>query len=217
MAEASAKTPQLHRWLVRIEQGDLSAREELLQSVGHRLERLAHKMLARFPKVRRWADSDDVLQNSLLRLLRALEQVRPDSMRAFYGLAAEQMRRELLDLARKFALATRVGVGQPRLTLSDSQLPTPKTMAAEDDPAELEVWERFHEAVLQLPVEEREVVSLIFYHGWSQAKIAELFQVDERTVRRRWRSACLQLQTQLKGRFPGGTSDVSSSSQAAPQ
>ena len=27
---------------------------------------------------------------------------------------------------------------------------------------------------------------LTFYHGWTQAEIAELFQVDERTIRRRW-------------------------------
>jgi RNA polymerase sigma factor (sigma-70 family) len=38
-------------------------------------------------------------------------------------------------------------------------------------------------------VQEREVVGLIFYHGWTQAQTAELFGVDERTVRRRWRSA----------------------------
>jgi RNA polymerase sigma factor (sigma-70 family) len=42
----------------------------------------------------------------------------------------------------------------------------------------------------RLPAEEREVVGLVFYHGWTQAQIAELFAVDERTVRRRWRRAC---------------------------
>ena len=37
------------------------------------------------------------------------------------------------------------------------------------------------------------MVGLVFYHGWTQAQIAELFQVDERTIRRRWQSACLRL------------------------
>jgi RNA polymerase sigma-70 factor (ECF subfamily) len=67
-----------------------------------RLERLARKMLRRFPGVHRWAETGDVLQNALLRLLRALQEVRPESVRGFFGLVAEQMRRELLDLARHF-------------------------------------------------------------------------------------------------------------------
>jgi hypothetical protein len=54
-------------------------------------------MLRGFPAVQRWADTRDVLQASLLRLLHALEEVRPSSSRDFFGLAAEQIRRELLD------------------------------------------------------------------------------------------------------------------------
>jgi DNA-directed RNA polymerase specialized sigma24 family protein len=33
----------------------------------------------------------------------------------------------------------------------------------------------------------------VFYHGWTQVKIAELFGVDERTIRRRWATACDRL------------------------
>jgi RNA polymerase sigma-70 factor (ECF subfamily) len=65
-------------------------------------------------------------------------------------------------------------------------------MALQDfDP---ERWILFHEAVDRLPIEEREVVGLRFYHGWKQKHIAELFQVDVRTVRRRWSSAREKLQ-----------------------
>ena len=56
--------------------------------------------------------------------------------------------------------------------------------------------------VSQLPVEQREVVGLVFYHGWTQAKIAELFGVDERTIRRRWSSACQKVR-ELVGGIPG--------------
>lgn len=49
-----------------------------------------------------------------------------------------------------------------------------------------------------LPTDEREVVGLIFYHGWSQEEVAELFQVTERTVRRWWQSARLKLHERLK-------------------
>ena len=66
-------------------------------------------MLGRFPNVRRWADTDDVLQNAQLRLLHALETVRPDSTRRFFGLAAKQIRWELIDLARHFYGAEGIG------------------------------------------------------------------------------------------------------------
>jgi RNA polymerase sigma-70 factor (ECF subfamily) len=202
MCTTPPQTWQLHQWLLRIDEGDLAAREELFRSVGDRLERLARKMLDRFASVRRWADTGDILQNALVRLLRALREVRPESMRAFYGLAAEQMRRELLDLARHFAAAARADHPLP----NDSQLATSGAVAGEGDPGELELWQHFHQAVRELPAPEREVMSLTYYHGWSQAQIAELFQVDERTIRRRWRAACLQLQTRLNGQFPGGAS-----------
>jgi RNA polymerase sigma-70 factor (ECF subfamily) len=57
--------------LNHIRQGDTTASDELLRSVCGRLETLARKMLRGFPKVRRWAQTDDVLQNALMRLLRS--------------------------------------------------------------------------------------------------------------------------------------------------
>ena len=64
---------------------------------------------------------------------------------------------------------------------------------AAPEASDADQWMRFHEAVDQLPAEEREVVGLVFYHGWTQGRIAELFQVDERTIRRRWASACRKI------------------------
>src|SRR5438445_5611148 len=95
-------TVQLLGWLERMRAGDLTAREALFGHVCERLRRLTRKMLKGYPGVQRWAETDDVLQNALLRLLRALQEVWPASTREFFGLAAEQMRRELLDLARHF-------------------------------------------------------------------------------------------------------------------
>jgi RNA polymerase sigma factor (sigma-70 family) len=109
-----------------------------------------------------------------------------------------------VDLARHFARAARGGADHAYPLPNDSQLATSGELARESDPGELELWQHFHEAVLELPAPEREVMSLTYYHGWSQCQIAELFQVDERTIRRRWRAACLQLQTRLNGQFPGG-------------
>ncbi len=194
------ETVQLNDWLDRWRAGDLRARDELVRAALPRLELLARKMLRRFPNVRPLNDTQDVLQNAVLRLLRSLQQVDPPpaNTRAFFGLAAMEIRRVLLDLARQGGAARRRGLGRPGDALREEEPPE-----ARDVVEDLERWAAFHEAVERLPVEEREVIGLAFYHGWTQARIAELLQVSERTVAGRWHSACLQLQTMLDGKLPG--------------
>jgi RNA polymerase sigma factor (sigma-70 family) len=194
MADAAVNTLQLNDWVDRMRAGDRAARDELLRAVCNRLERLARKMLQRFPGVHRWAETDDVLQSALLRLLRALEQVRPGSVREFFGLAAEQMRRELLDLARHFHGPEGSAAHHASGILGeDSQAPVVDPSDRADTVDELEKWSTFHEHVAGLPIEEREVVGLIFYHGWTHGAVAELFGISVRTVQRRWESALLKL------------------------
>jgi RNA polymerase sigma-70 factor (ECF subfamily) len=198
--EPTFHTTQLHHYLDGIRAGDRQAGEALARAVLGRLERLARCMLHDFPKVRRWADTDDVLQGAWVRLLRAVHALRPASTREFASLMATHIRRELLDLARR----CRRLFDPPSAGAADSGVPPPERVPdpggdASDD---LERWAAFHEQVEQLPVQEREVVSLTFYHGWTQADIAALFGVDERTVRRRWRLACWKLSEALGGRLP---------------
>jgi RNA polymerase sigma-70 factor (ECF subfamily) len=197
--DSSVHTTQLNHLLLRMKAGDQEARNELLRSVCGRLERLARKMLKGFPNVHRWAQTDDVMQSSLLRLLRALEKVQPNSMREFYGLAAQQIRRELLDLARHYGAERRQAM-QHALPMEASDDANPGNEAADraENPDEVDKWYRFHQAVERLPAEEREIVGLIFYHGWTQLQVAELFQVSERTVRRRWEAALVKLHDGLK-------------------
>src|SRR5438105_509477 len=180
------QTIHLHDLIDRIQKGDDDARDELIRSVGNSLERLARKMLQRYPGVHRWEETGDVLQNALLRLLRAVQEIKPPTMRDFFALAAEQVRRELIDLARHY----RSGKGPGKNLVADGDAILRNIDVA--DPAmddNLERWHDFHEAVYRLPPEEREVMGLVFYHGWTQAQIATFFQTSERTIRRRWQSA----------------------------
>ncbi len=199
MLDSSLHTSQLRRWVERIRAGDLAAREEMLRAVHARLERLARKMLRRFPDVGRWEESADVLQNAVLRLLRALEEAELTSVRDFFGLAAEQLRRELLDLARRYRSRRVQGpshAGEPGGTCVGASAPEP--LDATDDPNDLDKWCAFHEAVERLPVEQREVVGLIYYHGWTQAEVAEHLRVSKRSVQRHWAAAMLTLHERLK-------------------
>src|SRR5262249_48881851 len=154
------------------------------------LEELARKMFRRYPNVRIWTDLEDVLQEATLRLIRSLDQMEiPASTREFYGLAALQIRRELIDLARHHASSKGQRAVLQSCLRDPEDTPTIDGVAESEDPAELERWVMFHRLVEELPLEERETVGLLYYHGWKQADVAELFTVSERTVRRRWDSA----------------------------
>jgi RNA polymerase sigma factor (sigma-70 family) len=188
MSDPTFNTAVLQDCLDRMRAGEREAADDLLRAVDHRLRKLAARMIRGFPNVRGLADSDDVLQNSLLRLLRTLKKLEPKTPRDFFNLAAVHIRRELLDLARRAKGKETIPLKQG----GSSDMARPSEPAA-PEASDADEWVRFHESVDQLPLEEREVVGLIFYHGWTQGQIAELFQVDERTVRRRWASACRKI------------------------
>jgi RNA polymerase sigma-70 factor (ECF subfamily) len=198
VTDSSVGTTELNLWLERMRAGDQAARDELIRRVYTRMERLARKMLRGFPNVRRYAETGDVLQSALLRLLRALQQIQPESMRQFFGLAATQIRRELLDLARHFYGPEGEGACHESLAERPDGGAALEPPAPAEEPSELDRWCRFHAEVEKLPADEREVVGLVFYHGWSQAQVAELFQVSDRTVRRIWQSALLKLHHLMK-------------------
>ncbi len=208
MESETFATLAMQQLVDRIQAGDAAAQDEICRRVGERLERLASKMLKSYPGVKRWEQTDDVLQNSLMRLLKALKAVRPDNMRAFFGLATEQLRRQLLDLNRHYQGVCGHGrnlVDQPAAGIDETAVPTLDPADANAGPeqaAELDRWQALHEAVEKLPVEEREVFGLVFYHGWTQIQIAELLNVNERTVRRYWQSVCLRLSELLDGDLP---------------
>src|SRR5438270_6045969 len=99
----SLKTTELHDLVDRIQAGDRQAANDLVCRSAARLENLASKMLRDFPTVRRWEQTGDVLQNALGRLLNTLRDVTPNSVAGFFRLAAQSVRRELLDMARHYA------------------------------------------------------------------------------------------------------------------
>ncbi len=187
----------LDRWAA----GDVAARDRLLERAGHRLLSLTRRMLRGYPHLQRWEQTDDVFQSAVLRLYRSLGDVRPASIGQFFALAATQIRRTLIDLARHHfgpeGAAGRhqssVGSGQRTEAASDSG------PARSDEPPEtLDAWARFHEAVESLPSDERDVFSLIWYGEANQREAAELLGVTERTVLRRLIRARLLLHESLK-------------------
>jgi RNA polymerase sigma-70 factor (ECF subfamily) len=194
----------LQSCLARLRAGDTDALNELIRIAGTRLELLTHRMLRNYPRVQRWAQTDDVLQNALIRLCRALEQVRPESARDFYALATTQIRRELIDLARHFSGRENAAAHHESNPAGPNEVRAgPDNPDETHNPAALADWAEFHSQVAALPDEDREVFGLIFYQGLTQEDAAEVLGVSVRTVQRRWQTAMLQLHRARGGEAPG--------------
>lgn len=205
MSDATATTTRIQLRLDRLRAGDPSARDELLQVACDRLTRLARKMLRGYRGVGRWEQTDDVLQNAALRLCRALERVRPETVRSFINLAAVQIRRELIDLARHYDGPEGQGRHHESRAGSGGSEggPGPREGADDtDDPARLAGWTEFHAQIGALPEDQRELFDLLWYQGLTQAEAADVLGVTERVVKYRWRAARLALHGKLGGRLP---------------
>jgi RNA polymerase sigma factor (sigma-70 family) len=178
--------------LIRLQAGDPAARAELLRVANERLIQLTRNMFRDFRKLRSQEETGDVFQNAALRLCRTLETVTPQSVLEFFRLAALQIRRELIDLARHYK-------NRPE---NKPINPHADYLAFDQKPDELDQWREFHEHVMDMPEEERIVFDLLFYQGLKQVEAAELLNISERTVQRRWRNGLLWLHKRLRGEVP---------------
>ena len=90
----------------------------------------------------------------------------------FFGLAATQIRRELIDLARHYfgpqgraRRATQPGWGR---SADGTTAPPYEGIETTYDPSRLAAWTEFHRAVEGLPDDERELFELLWYLGLPQ-------------------------------------------------
>lgn len=187
-------TTKLTNWLILARQGDAEARNQIVGHCCERLRLLTRRMLRGYPAVKRWSETDDVLQNAMLRLHRSLSEVQPESPRQFYGLAATQIRRELIDLARHFRGPHGVGANHHS---DDGEIVDVKPSEGVE-PENLETWTGFHDAVEGLNEDQRDVVNLLWYEEMTQPEAAEVLGISLATLKRRWQSARLALFDQLK-------------------
>jgi RNA polymerase sigma-70 factor (ECF subfamily) len=195
---------RLQACLDRLRSGDVSARQELVSVACDRLARLTRKMFKADGRLQRWEESGDVFQNAMLRLCRALESVTPASLLDFFRLAALQVRRELIDLARHYYGPAGPAAGHQSVPPPEgSTAPLREPSDLRDEPGRLAIWGEFHEQIGALPAEQREVFDLVWYQGLTHAETATLLGVSTKTVQRRWQAACLGLHETFQGHLPG--------------
>jgi RNA polymerase sigma-70 factor (ECF subfamily) len=170
---------------------------QLLDRAVLRLQRLCATLLHRdYPRLTRSPlnlQTDELLGAVVERLLKALRQARPKTVREFFALAGQHMRWELNDLARRLD-------NQPVTTeLSEGEIPTP----ASSDCGLSPVGRRMLETIDNLPQEEREAFDLVRIQGLTYAEAAELLDVAPKTVQRRLDRGLRMLTEQLADLDPG--------------
>ena len=151
----------------------------LLDRAVCRLHHLCGSLLHRkFPRLTRPPlnlQTDELLGSVVERLLKALREARPATVRRFFGLAGQHLRWELKDIARRLdrqPIAVELGDGVvPAPVGSDSDLSSTAQLILE--------------AIGNLPEDERDVFDLVHIQGLTEAEAAAVLGVVARTVQRR--------------------------------
>ena len=205
MGQAEGNSTQLQVLLDLAASGDDDAYGELIDRASDRLLKLTRKMLRNYPHLRRWEQTDDVFQNAAMRLYRSLQNLKPDSVRSFMGLATLEIRRSMIDLIRHhFGPEGAAGKHHSDVfgdSTGDGGV-IKNILSQNGEPESLESWEQFHETVDQLPEEEREIFQLVWYGGLQQQESASLLEVSNRTVQRRLCRARHKITAAMHGEIP---------------
>lgn len=195
----TADTDALQRLLDHAAVARPEVYDELLLRACDRLRLLARRRLRGFPALRRWVETDDVVQQAMLRLHRCLAEVKPATVSDFLGLAGVQIRRELHDLHRHHfgpqGHAANHDTDGRGLAADDGGGPLGNAAA---DPEVPVGWDTFDTLVGRLPEEEKAVVDCIFVNDLTQEETATVLGCSLRTVKRRWQSARLRLQAAIE-------------------
>lgn len=183
----------IHKLLVELKDNSNDAKSALLELTCDRLRRLASRMLKNYPRLKRWSDTDDVLQAAILRLYNALSSVKPETPEQYFGLAATQIRRELIDLTRHFY--------GPEGLAANHHSDSGKILTGtgnHEEPTKLVEWESFHESVDALPDDLKMVVEQLWYNGLTQTDAAEVLGISLATLKRRWTQARLLIADSIR-------------------
>jgi RNA polymerase sigma factor (sigma-70 family) len=140
--------------------------------------------------------TDELLGAVVERLLKALREARPRTVREFLALAGQHTRWELNDVAR------RLDKQPAAVELREGQLPAPASSGSGLSPD----GRRMLEAIDGLPEDEREAFDLVRIQGLTYDEAAELLGVVPRTVQRRLDRGLRLLTERLGDLGPGATS-----------
>jgi len=177
--------------LARWRRGDDQALDRLVSLVYNELRRLAGRYL-NHESVGQTLQTHDLIHEAFLRLI-PQRHVNWQNRAHFFGIAAQMMRRILIDHARHRSCG-RYGGGVRRVVLDDVPDAAPRNdagvVAVDEALVDLE----------RVDEELARIVELRFFGGLEHDEIAAVLGVSNATVRRRFRIAKAWLYRRLSGR-----------------
>jgi RNA polymerase sigma factor (TIGR02999 family) len=170
--------------------GDQAALEKLTPLVYAELHRLAKGyMFGERPG--HTLQTTALINEAYMRLI-DWKNVRWQGRAHFFGVAAQVMRRILVDFARARHYTKRGGAA-PQVSLDEA------VTIHEDRSAELIALDEALKSLAEIDPRKSQVVELRFFGGLSAKETAEALKVSLRTVEREWNSARAWLYRELRG------------------
>ena len=179
---------EITQLLVAWGKGDQAALEELAPLVHAELRRLAHHYMGR-ERPGHTLQTSALINEAYIRLI-DWKDVRWQNRAHFFAVAAQFMRRTLVDFARERQYLKRGG-GALRVTLGEAA-----AFTVERD-ADLVALDEALIALAELDRRKAQVVEMRFFGGLSVEEVAEVLSVSKETVMRDWRLAKVWLLKQL--------------------
>lgn len=176
----------LNRW----SNGDKTALDKLMPMVYSELRRLANNYLRR-ERQGHTLQPTALVNEAYLKLIDQ-KSARWQNRAQFYGIAAQLMRRILVDHARQHKAEKRGGPEQQRLSITSAG-----QLAGKTDLDLLPLHEALEELATIDPQQAR-IVELKFFGGLSIEETAEVLGVGHATVERDWKMARAWLRRKLE-------------------
>jgi RNA polymerase sigma factor (TIGR02999 family) len=188
MQDARPPAPQVTQLLIAWGEGDQIARDQLMSVVYEELHRLAHRYMKR-------ESPGHTLQTSALvneAFVRLVDQknVRWQNRAHFFGIAAQMMRRILVDYARSRNYAKRGG-GAAQISFDEALI------VSDERSAEVVNVHEALERLAEFDARKSQIVELRFFGGLSIKETAEVLAVSPGTVMRDWTLAKAWLRREM--------------------
>ena len=181
--------------------GNKAALDQLMPLVYKELRRLASSYLRR-ERRDHTLNSVGLVNEAYLRLV-DYSNLRWQDRAQFFGLAAQLMRRILIDHARSHHYAKRGG-GARKVSLVEA------TVLSLDRPADLIALDDALTSLASFDARKSQVVELRFFGGLSIDETAEVMKISSMTVQREWRWAKAYLHRELTRSRENDTDDTGS-------
>jgi RNA polymerase sigma-70 factor, ECF subfamily len=184
------KRQELTRLLQAWSDGDTQALEKLVPSVQRELHRLAALYMAG-ERPNHPLQATALINEAYVRLL-GWDNVRWENRAHFFGVAAQLMRRVLVDHARSHRRAKRGG-GAVQTTLDEAYV------YQKERTRDLLIVDEALTRLEKLDPRKGRIVELKFFGGLTEEEIAVVLEISERTVRRDWNLARAWLHHEITG------------------